>query len=471
MSVGFGMQVLLVAARRSRYTGESISAPFQGLLSIAASVREGTFADTRGITVSVVDEQLDLLKRSPDGAGNWLDKLNADVIGVQVCTSSLKNGVDVLRQARERWPHVLTVLGGTGVASASVAEALVRDASTDVVVHGEGEATFAELVEAYGAFGRNGIGRVAGLSYRRDDGFVSCTGKRPAITPLDCLPFPARDLVDMAAYRRISRGRAGNLLTSRGCSYACAYCYSKHQWGVGQRRFSVKRTVDEVRILVDEYGLDRIRIEDDDFLEDKSWSASFCAALIESGLSGRMEWEAKARPDHIDPDTLHLLRRAGCFRLLVGVETLDPVLLSRMARPLQVAVVERALDQMHQHGIGVQATLILGIPGESDRAMRHTLEWLDNSLHHDHDISSPCFFVPFYAEIATAMSRRLPFTVEVDDTDCYTGHIPVASSAACSLHELRALYDDMQASRRGIYERIAHLAQEDEVFHRMGSVW
>jgi radical SAM superfamily enzyme YgiQ (UPF0313 family) len=465
------MHVLLVAARRSPYTGESISAPFQGLLSIAAALREGTFANTRDVAVSVVDEQLERLKHPSDTAGDWLAEFHPDVVGVQVCTSSLKNGVDVLRQARERWSHVLTVLGGTGVASASVAEALVRDASADVVVHGEGEATFAELVETFGAFGRSGIGSVAGLSYLRDDGIVSCTRRRPAIAPLDRLPFPARDLADMATYRRVSRGRAGNLLTSRGCSYACAYCYSKHQWGVGQRRFSVKRTIDEVRILVDEYGLDRIRIEDDDFLEDKTWAESFCAALIDSGLSGRMEWEAKARPDHIDADTVRLLRRSGCFRLLMGVETLDPALLWRMARPLQAAVVERALDEMHQHGIGVQATLILGIPGESDRAMRHTLEWLDDKLHHDHDISSPCFFVPFYTEIATAMSRRLPFTVEVDDTDCYTGHIPVVSSAACSLDELRTLYDDMQANRRGIYERIAHLAQEDEVFRRMGSVW
>src|SRR5205085_2792634 len=98
----------------------------------------------------------------------------------------------------------------------------------------------------------------------------------------DTLPLPARDLVDMHLYRRISRGRAGNVITSRGCSYACAYCYSRHQWGVGQRRHGVERVLREVSILLDEYGFDRIRIEDDDFLEDRQWVVGFCESLIET---------------------------------------------------------------------------------------------------------------------------------------------------------------------------------------------
>jgi len=465
------MRVLLVAAKRSRYTGESISAPFQGLLSIAAALRDSAFGDTRGTRVRVVDEQLESLKPSSGAATNDLDEPPADIVGVQACTSSLKNGLDTLRRERERCARVLRVVGGSGVASRAAAEAIISADAADVVVQGEGEATFAELVEIYGTIGRAGFSRVPAVCYRGDDGAPVWTAKRSPIEPLDRLPFPARDLVDMAAYRSVSRGRAGNLITSRGCSYACAYCYSKHQWGIGQRRFSVRRTLDEVRILVDDYHLDRIRIEDDDFLEDREWVTALCTGLIDSGLSGRMEWEAKARPDHLDGDLLPLLRQSGCFRLLMGVETLDQLLLSRMARGLKASLLEQSIDRMHQNGIGVQATLILGIPGESDRAMRHTLSWLDEKLDHEHDISSPCFFVPFYSEIADAMSRQLPFRVHVDDTDCYTGHVPVVSSDACSLRELQALYDDMQANRRGMYERIAHLAEPDEVVRRMGSVW
>jgi methyltransferase len=463
------MNVLLVAAKRSGYTGESISAPFQGLLSLAAVLRAGTFGETEGVHVSIVDEQVEVLSNRDQSRGAWLSRFLPDVVGVQVCTSSLKNGLGVLREAKALLPNVLTVMGGSGVASGVAG--LLLSGIVDVAVHGEGEATFSELICAFAADGRRGFSGVRGITYLGDDGMPVNTGKREPIRRLDNLPFPARDLVDMQVYRRISRGRAGNLITSRGCSYACAYCYSKFQWGVGQRRFSVERTVQEIRLMLEEYGIDRIRIEDDDFIEDRGWVTEFCNLLLEEGLHTRIEWEAKARPDHMEDGLLHLMRRAGCFRLLMGVETLDPGLLTRLSRPLQVALLERAIDLLRSNGIGVQATVILGIPGETNQAMRHTLHWLDTRLNARHDITSPCFFVPFYPEIGDAMKRKLPFKVEVHDTDWYTGHFPVVSSDACSLEELQALNTDMQDDRRGKYDRIAHLAQQDEVFRRMGSIW
>jgi radical SAM superfamily enzyme YgiQ (UPF0313 family) len=63
---------------------------------------------------------------------------------------------------------------------------------------------------------------IAGITFRRDDGLVVTTQGRRPIEDLDALPLPARDLVEMNKYMAISAGRSGNLITSRGCSYACA---------------------------------------------------------------------------------------------------------------------------------------------------------------------------------------------------------------------------------------------------------
>lgn len=458
------MNILLVSARRSAYTGEWITAPHQGLLSLAAVIRAGTFHDTVGVGVEVVDDQLEFLKAPQVPLGTWLDGRHPDIIGVLTTTSSLKNGIKLLEEARLRFPKALTILGGVGVTT--IAQELITKGAADVAVRGEGEHTFSHLVSVYGNVGRSGFHDVEGITFRDEEGRIISNRNRAAIEDLDRLPLPAHDLVDMAVYRKISRGRAGNLITSRGCSYACAYCYSKHQWGVGQRRFTVERVLAEVRNLVEVYGIDRIRIEDDDFVEDKKWIRSFCQGLINQRL--QVEWEAKARPDHLDADILRLMRRSGCFRLLVGVETLDPNLLTRLRRSIKVETTEHALDLMRDSGIGAQATMILGIPGETDKGMRETIAWLDKRKG-DHDISSPCFFVPFYEEIARAMSQRLEFTIVEQDTDRYTGHFPVTSSPACSYEELLALYDDMQPTRRGIYDRIAHLAPFSEVQERLSA--
>jgi methyltransferase len=460
------MNVLLISARRSPYSGEAITAPHQGLLALAAALRAGTFADTRGVGVDVLDDQLPVIDRPLLPPSFLLQGRLADVVGVQTVTSSLKNGLKLLAEVRSRWPRALRVLGGVG--PTPQARELIEDDAADVVVRGEGEISFCKLVEAWGAAGAPGLDCVPGITFRHDDGELRENPLPPQVVPLDHLPLPARDLVDMQLYRRISRGRSGNLITSRGCSFACAYCYSRHQWGVGQRRHSVERVLTEMTLLVEEYGYNRIRIEDDDFLEDRGWIEALCDGIARHDLASRMEWEAKARPDHIEPEIARRLRTAGCFRLLMGIETLDPVLLRRMSRPVKVTVLERAIDVLREAGIGVQATMILGIPGETDAAMRNTIMWLEQRLgRNSHDIVSPCFFVPFHDAVAKAMRRRFEFRLEVQDTDCFTGHVPVTSSASCSIEELQQLYDDMQPDRRGQYKRVAHLAQLAEVQKRV----
>jgi methyltransferase len=460
------VDVLLVNARRSAYSGESISAPHQGLLSLASVLREATFHDIRGARVEVLDDQLFVVDRPQLPPSTFIVGRSPDIVGVQTVTSSLKNGIRLLDEVRGRLPATLTVLGGVG--PTPVARDLVAAGAADVVVRGEGEYAFSSLVHTFGTSGRAAFREVPGITFRDENGGVIETPASRQIAPLDLLPLPARDLVDMHYYRRMSRGRAGNLITSRGCQHACAYCYSRHQWGVGQRRHGVERVIREIEILVDEYGFDRIRIEDDDFLADRQWVVSLCDALTAARLPDRVEWEAKARPDDLDEEIVGRLRGAGCFRLLVGIETLDPQLLRMMSRPVKIAVLERALELLYRGGIGAQATLILGIPGETDTAMRRTLGWLEEKLGRNrHDIVSPCFFVPFHHDVAASMARRLDFVVEVHDTDCYTGHIPVTSSGACTLGELQQLYDDMHPDRRGDYKRVAHLAPLEEVQRRL----
>jgi radical SAM superfamily enzyme YgiQ (UPF0313 family) len=462
------MQVLLVNARRSSYSGESISAPQIGLLSMAATLRAGTFHRTEGVDVRYIDDQLFVLDRPLAPPSAALVGHQPDIVGVQALTSSLKNGLRVVAETRALRPNALTVLGGVG--ATPVARELIEQDAVDVVVRGEGEYTFSHIVDEYARNGRANLGKIRGIAFRDGDGNVVETPMGPQIQALDMLPMPARDLADMDHYRTISRGRSGNLITSRGCSYACAYCYSKHQWGVGQRRHSAQRVVAEIRELVEVYGFDRIRIEDDDFVEDVERMQQLCAAIEESGLEGTFEWEAKARPDLIDDDMARMLRKSGCFRLLVGVETLDWTLLKKLGRPVKVEVTERALATLSRAGIGVQATMILGIPGETDEAMRATLTWLQARLgKNTHDIVSPCFFVPFHAEVEKDMAKRVKFSLETTDTDCFTGHIPVTSSDGASVEELWKLYDDMKPARRGgKYEKVAYLAPLDEVQRRLG---
>ena len=85
----------------------------------------------------------------------------------------------------------------------------------DYVLLGEGEETLAELLEQLSA--RNDAGQVIGLASR----FTLHPSRRPDISNLDALPFPAWDLIDVEKYKKIWREHHGyysmNMVTTRGC--------------------------------------------------------------------------------------------------------------------------------------------------------------------------------------------------------------------------------------------------------------
>lgn len=456
------MKILLASPRRSAFTGESISAPHIGLLSIASALREGTFADIRSVDVRVVDDQVYWIQNPESEPGDCIQGYCADIVGVQAVTAGIKNAIHLLRKVFECSPRSLKVLGG--VASSMVQE-LFSTGYVDVIVRGEGEHTFSDLVQAYGETGLSGLRKVSGITYKNHEGKVIENKDRPSIDFLDKIPLPARDLVDINLYRRISKGRVGNVITSRGCSFSCPYCYSKHQWGIGQRHFSVDRAVLEIRVLVEDYKLDRIRIEDDHFFEDRQRVLTFCNALKETGLSKKIEWEAKGRPEQLDEEILRITRDTGNFRVMTGVETLNSDLLKRINRKVPIETIKRALDSLKKCGVGVQATIILGIPGETIDSMRKTLDWLDNRLS-GRDIIGPCFFTPF-AKVHKEMMERVNYTIEVHDTDYYAGHVPITSSPECSYEDLLSLYEEIGKQRQGSYKRIGHLRSMEEIRKRI----
>ncbi|XVV00797.1 KedN5 family methylcobalamin-dependent radical SAM C-methyltransferase [Actinosynnema sp. CA-248983] len=132
-------------------------------------------------------------------------------------------------------PDGWVVFGGTHV-SGQAKRVFQLYPGVDVVVNGEGELTFPELVHAKlaGARVREDLGDVLGVSWRRPGGEVVTNGERPRIEDLDTIPSPfltgAIDLVDEDGNFRYD---VALIETNRGCPYKCSFCY----WGgaVGQR--------------------------------------------------------------------------------------------------------------------------------------------------------------------------------------------------------------------------------------------
>lgn len=147
-------------------------------------------------------------------------------------------------------PDGLVVFGGNHVSHQ--APKVFREApAVDVLVNGEGERTFRDLVASVLAGPREpDLASVPGVSYRDGEGVVRTTVERERVEDLDEIPSP---LLTGAIPLTDGAGRFpyefALLETNRGCPYRCSFCY----WGgaVGQRvrGFSRERLAAELDLL------------------------------------------------------------------------------------------------------------------------------------------------------------------------------------------------------------------------------
>ena len=112
----------------------------------------------------------------------------------------------------------------------------------DVIGINEGELTLQELVPWLQQKGLKDLEQIRGIIFMKD-GRVHRTPPRPAITDLDSLPWPDRDVLDMEEYFRAWKSRHGessvSLITARGCPFHCAWC-SSEVFGHSHRQRSPK---------------------------------------------------------------------------------------------------------------------------------------------------------------------------------------------------------------------------------------
>ena len=150
------------------------------------------------------------------------------------------------------------ILGGHGPSPEP--EYFLKKSGADYIVHGEGEITVVELLDALE--GEKDTSRINGISYLKD-GVLVKTNEREMIKKedLDTIPLPAWDLFPIDYYAMLqfpgmkSTDRSMQVVTSRGCPYHCNFCY---RMDTGTRLRSVKSIIEEIRELKERYQINYI---------------------------------------------------------------------------------------------------------------------------------------------------------------------------------------------------------------------
>ncbi|MDX9833317.1 MAG: radical SAM protein, partial [Anaerolineae bacterium] len=239
-----------------------------------------------------------------------------------------------------------TVAFGTHVTPMPV-QTLESFPTLDYVVRGEPELTLVELIETLEAGNRNGgevgellrrweglfratdpawqpasaarpsLANVKGLAWR-DGGKVVVNADRPLIPDLDALPLPAHHLLPWQAYRAPGmRGPFTFVVPSRGCPAGCTFCIKHVSYGRAVRVRSAENVLAELRLLWG-MGLRNVHMYADLFTVNREQVMGICEGMVREGLDFR--WMCNSRVDHVDPEMLRAMKRAGCWIIAWGIE-------------------------------------------------------------------------------------------------------------------------------------------------------
>jgi anaerobic magnesium-protoporphyrin IX monomethyl ester cyclase len=286
------------------------------------------------------------------------------------------------------------------------------DEGADFVILGEAEHTLAELISALNE-GTRDFMHIPGLAYRQQDALVK-TVRRNVMRELDELPFPAWDLVDIEAYRRVWLRTKGffslNMATTRGCPFKCNWC-AKPIYGNRYNTRSPKNVIEEIKLLKTQYGFDHIWFCDDIFGLKPGWVHEFADLVEKENLSFRFKIQARADL-LLQEDYIRDLARAGCENIWMGAESGSQKILDAMDKGTMVEQIFQATRLLKKQGIHPSFFIQFGYPGETKEDILKTIEMINQLLPYEIGISVsyPLPGTVFYERVKADLREKANWT-------------------------------------------------------------
>jgi anaerobic magnesium-protoporphyrin IX monomethyl ester cyclase len=289
-----------------------------------------------------------------------------DFVGITATTPLINCAYALCEIFKQRFPDVKTVLGG--VHPSVLPEEALLQRHVDFVVRCEGEFAMRDLVG--GVAPRD----ILGLSYKDREG-IHHNSDRPEIANLDNLPPPAFHLMPIKKYRpaigSYKRLPAMSIFATRGCPGRCTFCHRTFRGKIRSR--SAKKIVEDIKMLMRDYGIREISFYDDTFTALKKNVQDFCNILLEENID--ISWSCFTRTNYVDESLFGLMKKAGCHQIMMGVESGVQEILDGMNKNVTLKQIREAVRICKKVGLEIRAAYIFGNVGETKEMMQKTLDF------------------------------------------------------------------------------------------------
>jgi radical SAM superfamily enzyme YgiQ (UPF0313 family) len=304
------------------------------------------------------------------------------VVGLSIMTFQRRTARRIVSLVKSLAPDAKIVVGGY---DPSLALDIYEDPDwgVDVIVRGEGDLTFRDLLRAFES-GAN-LGSIPGLSYRCGTRFVRTPPRAVSSLTGDTVARPNRAARVLDGYTFL--GRPIDVVeTSRGCTYDCSFCSIIEMRGRNFHTWTVDRVIADI---ADAHarGARAIFIVDDNITLNVKRFEALCQAIVDAGLD-HVDYIVQAMTSSIAAhgDTLAPLMRSAGFRyVFLGIENiLDEDLAFLRARAKNAEreggrqvgnATTKAIELIHRHGMFVVGGLIVGNPSDTRQSIEANLEY------------------------------------------------------------------------------------------------
>lgn len=418
--------------------------PPLGLMYLAAALRpkyEPVLLDLRV-------ESIDRIK--------FKQLLNESIyVGIStIIGQQLNFSLEIARLIKRLNPHIPVVFGGTFPTMAP--EIVLKEECIDIISLGDGEDTHMELADVLSSGGD--IQSVHNIAYRKNGKVYIQNECRQR--SLDTPVMPAWDLVNINNYREV------NVLTSKGCSTGCDFCYNKI---FNHHRIRLRNSDNvwkEISYLHLKHHINHIAFVDDNFFEDREHARLIMEKFRDSGWN--LTWETTCRADDLSSfsnDYLQLIHDAGCRELFVGFESASDRVLKSVHKKITNSQMVECMERARKYGFLVRALFVIGLPGENKNELMQTLKTVD-FLRREY---SDCVKIPVFG-IYTPYPQLPPNPEAVDGKY----REPKTMQEWSFYHHDKANHQWLSAAQRDYLENIIwtyrYYAKRSKYLHKTGSV-
>lgn len=291
----------------------------------------------------------------------------------------IHDALDVAALMKRNHPTVPIIWGGYH--PSLLPEQTVRHPYVDIVVKGQGERTFQELIY----YLSNGLSLegLRGIVYKDENNNVVSNPERPFEDINNFPPIPYHLIKVEDCIKKTKYGnRAIDYVSSQGCPYACGFCcepaFCKRKW----TGLNAKRVVNELEYLVNNFNIDTVIIRDSNFSVDKERVERICEGIIEKNLNINLAHvNARIELAHWDDNAWDIMRRVGIREILVGAESGFQPALDLIGKSVAVEDTYLLIEKCISYNIDIVLSLMIGLPTiDTHDEIEKTIQLIDDAL-------------------------------------------------------------------------------------------